>query len=579
MSVKPAPWPEPDPQVAAAVRVMYYGSRKTEPPLAVAVRDRLGEWLHDADFASAFGVRGRPGWSPSRLALVTVLQRAENLTDRMAAEAVRTRLDWKYLLGLALDDPGFDHSVLPEFRAKVAEAGLERAVLDALLERLVSDGLVKAGGKQRTDSTHVIAAVAALNRLELAGESVRAALEALAAAHPGWTAQVLHAGEWNCRYGTPVTSWRPPMSEKKRAELAVTYAKDGFALLEAVCHPASPAWLRELPAVETLRLVLLQNYTRTVHSDGREVIKRREKAPEGDGLPPGHRRIASPYDTGARWGVKREEFWLGYKLHVTETCDDQPPCSCGGGHARGCAAAAFPNLITAVATTDATVTDNAMTSVIDDELAAKGLAPGRHYLDSGYLSAAIVVEEARRCGIALVGPLLADTSVQARAGAGYARAGFTADYDAMTVTCPQGKTSVSWSPCAQRGKDMIVATFSPDDCGPCPARGLCTTSSTKRRQLSIMPRDLAEVQAASREQEKAVSFRADYARRAGIEGTMHQAASHGARRARYRGLSKTSLDHAFMAVALNLIRLRAYWNGTPLDRQRTSHLARLGLAA
>ncbi|MGH3410547.1 MAG: transposase [Streptosporangiaceae bacterium] len=579
MSMKPAPWPEPDPQVGAAVRAMYHGSRKTEPPLAVAVRDRLGEWLHDEDFASAFGVRGRPGWSPSRLALVTVLQRAENLTDRMAAEAVRTRLDWKYLLGLPLDDPGFDHSVLPEFRAKVAGAGLERAVLDALLERLASDGLVKAGGKQRTDSTHVIAAVAALNRLELAGESVRAALEALAAAHPGWTAQVLHAGEWNRRYGTPVTSWRPPMSETKRAELAVTYAKDGFALLEAVGHPASPAWLRELPAVETLRLALLQNYTRTVHSDGREVIKRREKAPEGDGLPPGHRRIASPYDTEARWGVKREEFWLGYKLHVTETCDDQPPCGCGsGGCARGCAAAAFPNLIAAVATTDATVTDNAMTSVIDDDLAARGLAPARHYLDSGYLSAAIVVEEARRRGIALIGPLLADTSAQARAGAGYARADFSPDYDAKTVTCPQGRTSVSWSPCRQNGKDAIVATFSPDDCGPCPARDLCTSSSRKRRQLTILPRDLAEAQAASRAAETTISFQADYARRAGIEGTMHQAASHGARRARYRGLSKTSLDHAFMAAALNLIRLHAYWCGRPLDRRRTSHLARLELS-
>jgi hypothetical protein len=470
--------------------------------------------------------------------------------------------------------------VLPEFRAKAAGAGLERVALDALPERLASDGLVKAGGKQRTDSTHVIAAVAALNRLELAGESVRAALEALAAAHPGWTVQVLHAGEWNRRCGTPVTSWRPPMPEAKRNELAVMYARDGFALLEAAGDPASPAWLRELPAVETLRPVLLQNYTRTVHSGGREVIKRREKAPEGDGLPPGHRRIASPWDTDARWGAKREESWPGYKLHVTGTCDDRPACG-GGGCRKGCAAAAFPSLITAVATTDATVTDNAMTGAIDDDLAARGLAPGRHYPGSGYLSAAIVAEEARRRGIALIGPLLAGTSAQARAGAGYARAGFAPGCDAKTVTCPQGKTSVSWSPCTQRGKDMIAATSSPGDCGPCPARGLCTTSSSKRRQLTIMPRDLAEAQAASREQDKSISFRAGYARRAGTEGTMHQAAGHGARRARYRGLSKTSLDHAFMAAALNLIRLHAYWCGRPLDRQRTSHLARLelGLAA
>ena len=587
--MQPAPWPEPDPQIAVAIKAMY-GPRKTERPLPVEIRDRLGQWLADEEFAAAFGIRGRPGWPPSRLALVTVLQRAEKLTDRLAAEAVRARLDWKYLLGLPLEDPGFDHTVLAEFRAKAAEAGLEQVALDALLERLVSAGLVKAGGKQRTDSTHVIAAVAALNRLELAGESVRAAGEALAAAHPAWLEQRICVSDWTRRYGTPVTAWRPPASQAKQDELAIAYARDGYALLEAVYGPSSPPWLRELPAVDVLRRVLVQNYTRTSTGNGREVIKRREKEPEGDGLPPGHARIASPYDLDARWGVKREEFWLGYKLHVTETCDDEPRCGCpaagdGGtgrrGHDGDCAAPAVPNLITHVATTDATVTDNQMTAGIDDDLAGKTLAPGRHYLDSGYLSAALVVAEAARHGIALIGPLLADTSAQARAGHGYARADFTVDYDSKTVTCPQGKTSVSWTPCAQRGKDAIVATFSAADCGPCPARALCTTSSTKRRQLTVLPRDLAEAQAAARAAETATGFQADYARRAGVEGTMHQAVSHGARRARYRGLPRTRLDHVYMACALNLIRLHAYWTGTPLDRRRTSHLARLelGLAA
>jgi transposase len=576
MSMKPAPFPEPDPQVAAAVRAIW--PRPDRQPLAVAVRDKLGGWLRDEDFAAAFGARGRPGWSPAVLALVTVLQHAENLTDRLAAENARRALDWKYALGLPLDDSGFDFSVLSEFRKKVAEGGLEAVVLDALLARLAADGLVKAGGKQRTDSTHVTAAVAALNRLELAGESVRAAVEALASAHPGWTEQVLDAS-WARRYATPMTSWRPPVSQAKRNELAVAYGRDGFKLMEAVCDPASPPWLRDLHAVQVLRQVLLQNYTRTVRADGSEVVKRREKEPEGDGLPPGHLRIASPYDTSARWGVKREESWLGYKLHVTETCDDQPACGCaGGGHGGGCTAAAFPNIVTHVATTDATVTDNVMTSVIDDDLAARGLPPGRHYLDSGYLPAEIVVEEARRRGIALIGPLLADTSAQARAGNGYARADFTIDYDARAVTCPQGRTSVSWSPCTQHGKDKITVKFSPGDCGPCPARDLCFTGSSRnRRQLTLNPRGLAEVQAANREQEKTISFRADYARRAGIEGTMHQAVSHGARRARYRGLPKTRLEHAFMAAALNLIRLHAYWSGTPLDRRRTTHLARLEL--
>ena len=583
--MRPAAWPEPDPQIAAAIKAMY-GSRKTERPLAVEIRDRLGQWLADEDFAVAFGVRGRPGWSPSRLALVTVLQRAEKLTGRAAAGEVRTRLDWQYLLGLSLDDPGFDHTVLAEFRGKVAEAGLEQVALDALLARLAAGGLIKAGGKQRTDSTHVVAAVAALNRLELAGESVRAAVEALAAAHPDWLEQRICVPDWARRYGTPMTSWRPPASKAKQDELAIAYARDGYALLEAVYDKTAPGWLRELPAVDVLRRVLVQNYTRTI-TGGKEVIKRREKAPEGDGLPPGHTRIASPYDTDARWSVKRDTFWLGYKLHVTETCDDQPQCGCpaaaggGRGHDKDCASPAFPNLITHVATTGATVPDSQMTAVICDDLTAKNLAPGRSYLDSGYLSAALVVTALATWGIALTGPLLADTSAQARAGAGYARADFTADYDAKTVTCPQGNTSVSWTRCTQHGRDAIVATFSADDCGPCPARSLCTTSSRKRRQLTVPPRDVAEAQAAARAAEKTIPFQADYARRAGVEGTMHQAASHGARRTRYRGLPKTRLDHVYMACALNLLRLHAYWTGTPLDRHRTSHLARLelGLAA
>jgi len=537
--MQPAAWPEPDPQIAAAIAAMY-GSRKTERPLAVEVRDRLGQWLADEDFAAAFGVRGRPGWAPSRLALVTVLQRAEKLTDRLAAEAVRIRLDWKYLLGLPVDDPGFDHTVLAEFRGKVAEAGLEQVALDALLDRLAADGLVTAGGRQRTDSTHVIAAVAALNRLELAGESVRAVLEALSAAHPDWLAQRICVSDFARRYGTPMTSWRPPASEARRKELAIGYARDGYALLEAVYDSSSPAWLRELPAVEVLRRVLVQNYTRTITGNGKEVIKRREKEPEGDGLPPGHTRIASPYDTDARWGVKRDTFWLGYKLHVTETCDDPPPCSCcperpasppdaGGGdepgrsraggreHGKGCARAVFPNLITNVATTDATVTDNQMTGAIHGDLAARNLAPGRHYLDSGYLSAAVVVSALTTWGIALIGPLLADTSAQARAGHGYARADFTVDYGTMTVTCPQGRTSSSWTPCTQRGQAAAVATFSVSDCGPCPARAQCTASTKKRRQLTVLPRDLAEAQAAARTAEKTIPFQADYARRAGVE--------------------------------------------------------------
>ncbi len=134
MSMQPAAWPEPDPRIAAAIAAKYPGKRPR--PLAVLIRDQLGQWLRDEDFAVAFGTRGRPGWSPSRLALVTVLQRAENLTDRQAAESVRIRIDWQYLLGLPLDDPGFDHTVLarvpgPGGRGRAGAGGAGRAAGEA----------------------------------------------------------------------------------------------------------------------------------------------------------------------------------------------------------------------------------------------------------------------------------------------------------------------------------------------------------------------------------------------------------------------------------------------------------------
>src|SRR5260370_22171710 len=216
-----------------------------------------------------------------------------------------------------------------------------------------------------------------------------------------------------------MTSWRPPVSQARRDELAIAYARDGYGLVEGVYDSSAPAWLRELPAVDVLRRVLLQNYTRTI-TGGKEVIKRREKEPEGDGVPHGHIRIASPYDTDARWGVKRDTFWLGYKLHITETCDDPPPCTCrlaaaagqpaagsaaAGTHDKDCARLVFPNLITNVATTDATVTDNQMTEPVHDALAARNLAPAPHYAHSGYASAAPVVPALATPGIPLIPPL------------------------------------------------------------------------------------------------------------------------------------------------------------------------------
>ena len=566
MSVQPQPWPEPAPEIVAAVRAVY---ARREPPLPVTVRDRLGEVFPDAEFAAGFGVRGRPGWSPGRLALVTVLQMAENLTDRQAAEAVRDKISWKYALGLGLDDEGFDASVLSEFRTRVVEHGLEQRVLDLLLAALVGQGLVTAGGRQRTDSTHVISAVRDLNRLELAGESVRAALEALAAAAPDWLATVI-GEEWAGVYGSRIDDLHLPESETKRAALALAYGRDGYRLLDAVYATGAPAWLRELPAVETLRRIWVQQYYRVIDGDGDggKVIRRESE----QGLPPGRSKLVSPYDLDARYSEKRGTGWTGYKAHFTETCttaaEDDPDTG----------RPAAPNLITHVATTAATVPDVAMTEPIHEDLHRKDLLPGEHVVDAGYTSADLLLA-ARARGVTLLGPLLADTSPQARGG-GYTAAAFTIDWDARHARCPQGATSTSWSPCTQRGTEAIVVRFDAATCRTCPAKPKCTSATRSGRQLSLRPRHVHDAVEQTRAEQSTDQWHNDYKIRAGVEGTMRQT-THvtGIRRARYLGLHKTTLEHNLAATAINLIRYDAWLTGKPPDRTRTTHLQRIFTSA
>lgn len=566
MSVQPAPWPQPSPQIAAAVGRMYRGRRA---PLAVVIRDELGEVYADEAFTAAFGVRGRPGWSPGRLMLVTVLQYAEHLTDRQAAEAVRTRIDWKYCLGLDLADEGFDSSILTDFRNRLVDYHLVEQALDVLLAALVARGLLKPGGKQRTDSTHVLAAVRDLNRLELTGESVRATLEALAVAAPDWLGATLDVADWTDRYGVRIDSWRLPAAQSKRDALAAAYGADGFTLLRAVYAADAPYWLAQIPAVDVLRQVLLQNYVIVMDRTGREVITRREA--DVHGLPPGRCRITSPYDTDARRGGKRDLFWTGYKVHVSETCTDSTD--------EQDRVEPVPNIITNVATTDASVPDAAMTTPIHESLARRGLLPDEHLLDSGYPSADLLIESADRFGIALVTPMLADVSAQARAGAGYDAARFGVDFDTGTATCPQGKTSSMWSPARQRGTETIVVKFDTATCRPCPVKAQCTTATRGGRQLTIRPRRVHEALTAARTRQTTTGFARTYRLRAGVEGTIRQGvAVTDTRHARYRGLPKTHLQHVVSAAALNLIRLDAWFNDIPLDRTRTSHLARLDLA-
>ena len=194
MSLRPTPCGDIPANTAAAARAAF-----PKGNAYLRLRNELGTIFTDAQFAPLFASRGQPAACPWRLALVTLLQFAENLSDRRAAEAVRSRVDWKYLLGLELTDPGFDASVLSEFRGRLVAGGAEQLLLDILLTLCRERKLLRPRGRQRTDSTHVLDAVRGLNRLECAIETLRAALNALASAAPDWLRA--HADpDWGERY-------------------------------------------------------------------------------------------------------------------------------------------------------------------------------------------------------------------------------------------------------------------------------------------------------------------------------------------------------------------------------------------
>jgi transposase len=549
MSLRPLPI-EPVPEETA--RVARAAFRKGN--LLMRIRDDVGVLYDDEMFASLYDARGQQAIAPWRLALVTLVQFLENLSDRQAAEAVRSRIDVKYALSLELADPGFDFSVLCEFRTRLITGGQDQRLLEIMLEQLHERGLVKARGQQRTDSTHVLAAIRTLNRLELIGETMRAALNDLARSAPEWLAQQSRL-EWGERYNARIDNYRLPKGEASREALAETIGVDGHDLLAALFDETAPFWLRHLPAVDKLRIIWIQQFY--VDQDR---VRWRQPAD----LPPASRRVHSPYDPQACYGTKRDTSWIGYKVHLTESCE-----------------ADAPNLITDVQTTAAGTPDLTMTAAVHHSLAGRGLLPGSHLVDAGYVDAPLVVASQSNYAIDLVGPVRLDHSWHAQTGQGFDVSAFTIAWSEQRAHCPTGQTSERWVETRdQWGNDIVRITFAQTTCASCPSRSLCTRSQTGPRSLSVRPQLEHEALQARRLEQNTEVWKKRYACRAGIEGTLSQGIRcFGLRRCRYLGQAKTHLQHVFTAAAMNLARLDAWLHNKPRARTRQSKLAALLPAA
>lgn len=518
--------------------------------LCLRIADAVGAIYDDMQFADLFPLRGQPAEAPARLALATVLQFVEGLSDRRAADAVRGRIDWKYALGLELTDPGFDHTVLSEFRTRLVRGQAEQVLLDTLLERVRELGLLKSRGRQRTDSTHVLAAVRMLNRLERVGETLRATLNVLAVVAPEWVWRVAEP-QWFERYDSRVENYALPKTEAARKELAQRIGVDGQRLLRAIDAATDQEWLRQVPAVVTLRRLWGEQYI----EEGETVRWREVKE-----MPAAAEQLTSPYDPDARYSTKRDIEWIGYKVHLTETCD-----------------ADTPHLIVNVETTPATTPDDHMAAVVHQSLRGRTLLPREHLVDKGYTDAQMLVDSEREYGVTIVGPMAEDPGWQAREGTGFDKSQFVVDWERQMVTCPASKQSISWHPHTYPASGMAFeARFARQDCTPCAFRARCTRAKIEPRIVGLQVREQYEALQTARKRQTTKEFHQQYAARSGIEATHEQAVRRcGIRRSRYIGLAKTHLQHLMTATAINLVRVSEWLAGISPAATRCSRFAAL----
>ena len=440
--------------------------------------------------------------------------------------------------------------MLSEFRTRLITGSLEQQLLDTMLTHFKRRGWLKARGKQRTDSTHVLATIRTLNRLETLGETLRATLNTLSAVAPEWLQAQVQA-DWFERYSLRIEEYRLPKGQAARQTYAETIGADGFHLLAAIYTPCAPAYLRALPIVDVLRQVWLQQYV---------VVEGHPQLRDAKDLPPAGCRIESPYDPDARYGNKRSTTWSGYKVHLTETCDEDQV-----------------HLITHVETTEATRPDVDQTAPTHAALAQKELLPKEHLLDAGYVDADLLLTSPPTYGVDLLGPVRPNASWQAKAGQGYDVSAFTIDWDAHQVTCPQGQTNSSWSERVDRWNNPIISVkFSRTDCRLCAHRTLCTKAKTAPRHMTLRPQEEHEKLQAIRQQQSTPEWKEQYNKRAGIEGTLSQAVRvFELRKTRYVGLAKTRLQHILTASVINIIRMMNWLGGIPHVETQPAHFAAL----
>ena len=514
-----APWPMPtDTEVVGKVIL-------DESSAYRLIGENLFNKFYEWDFVDFYSVEGKPCISPVILAFVTVFQFMEKLPDRQAAESLRMRIDWKYALHLPLTYAGFDYSVLSEFRDRLLEHHAEGMVFEQLVREFRALGLIKQRGRQHSDSIAMLMRVRHLSRLELVVETLRLAVGAALQVNRGWTEEVVPPS-WEELYGERFVMQRHRREEW--AEYDKHVGEDGKWFLALVEGESAPAELKNLSEVQVLKAVWAQQFQEAQGKIMYQVGTTYD----------GHTQIQTPHDPEARYSRKRIQEWIGGKVQVTETDDEE-----------------YPHIITDIAGTCSSETDYEALAGIQERLIARQCTPEKQYVDSGYISGPNLATSVEN-EIDLIGPPCPVVSRQSKIPNGITTDQFAIDIDKQIATCPGGfnaKPDYGW-------KGKMRFRFSDELCAACVLSVRCCMGNKGRTLCVGLTYPLLQE---ARRRQTTDTFKADYRKhRGGVEGCLSALVrGNGMRISRYIGHQKRHLQALFSGSAANLKRVARWLAG------------------
>lgn len=468
------------------------------------------------------GNNGRPAIDPVILCGVTLLQFLEKAADRRAAEQVVYHLGWKYALDLELGYEGFHPTVLVYFRDRLEDNKAARVIFDGIIDLLIELGLIKRGGKQRIDSTHILGYVKEMSRLECAVETVRLALEELAEVMVGKRPEF-----WDRLWVLYVQSevgWR--LSKAERDSRYRQCGQDMKELVEWI--DTNNPKLAEVESVKLLRRVLEEQFELVEGA-----VQSRRTRPS--------RAVQNPHDPDAHYADKGTKQWIGYKVHVMESVDPSQPAKVK--------AEPGEHFISEILTTEAAQDEMAgLTESLKRQQEHHQIKPEAVYGDGGYVTES-TLSQAESNAMELLGPTRPDPHKGP-----YNADGFVVDVANQRAVCPQGKTSTQCSLISDShmGTEYYRLEWG-SQCDGCPVQKQCTRAKSGRRMLVVgLRHDLVQKR---REQMRAENFLQSMHPRNGIEGTHSELVrGHGLRRTKYRGFNRVALSHYLMGAACNVKR-------------------------